>query len=390
MTVILFLVVLAVLILAHEFGHFIVAKKSGMRVDEFGIGFPPRLLKFRRGETDYTINAVPFGGFVKIFGEQGEQGDRSFVSKPKYIQAAVLSAGVICNLILAWALISIGFASGLPTSVAAAPEGATVRDARVMILSVFEGSPAEGAGLIPGDMIVAISAGPEELQSPITTDSVREFIGSHGDENLTIGFVRGKGTLAVSVIPEKGVLQNESYNILEDPSSGSVADKSFVDVSDKYPTGDEARPAIGISMDEVGIVELPIHLAIYEGFKMTAMLTYSLTIAIWQFIASAVTGSASLSQVTGPIGIAGMVGQASEFGFMYLLSFTAFLSINLAIINLIPFPALDGGRLLFLIIETIKRSPISIKVANTLNLIGFFLLMILIIVISYNDIMRLF
>lgn len=149
-------------------------------------------------------------------------------------------------------------------------------------------------------------------------------------------------------------------------------------------------PMIGISMDVIGKVSLPIHKSIWEGFKLTWDLSVATTQGFYNLIKGAFTGESNLASVTGPIGIIGIVGDAAEFGFIYLLSFTALISINLAIINLIPFPALDGGRLLFLLIEKIKGSPIKPKIANIMNSVGFALLMILMVVVTFHDIIKLF
>ncbi len=269
MSIILFFAVLAVLILSHEFGHFIVAKRAGIRVDEFAFGFPPRLFKFRKGETLYSFNLIPFGGFVKIHGEEGNPpaggGDpRSFASKSAGIRASVIASGVIFNLILAWILLSIGFMVGLPTS--------------------------------------------------------------------------------------------------PDP---------FV-----------AEP-------EIVIAKFPWHAAFWEGIKATVKFTGAIAVGIFYFIKDAILGLADFSQIMGPVGIVGVTGEAAKLGFGYLLAFTALLSINLAIINSLPFPALDGGRLLFLAIEKIKGSPINYKFSSIVHAVGLAVLLILMLAITYKDIMKL-
>ena len=367
MTIIIFLVILAVLILVHEFGHFITAKKSGVRVDEFGLGFPPRLLKFKKGETIYSLNIIPFGGFVKILGENPistpeeiteEEKKRSLEFKPIPIKALVMAAGVILNIVLAWFLISISFMAGMPTSTQAVPEGAVVENAKIVVLSVKDGSPAEESGLKTGDAIVGLSTGTDLLNEGVTLDGVQEFIAGHGGQEIEFNYIRGDENKAVSIKPEEGIISG--------------------------------RPAIGISMDEIGMVRLSPISAFYEGAKTTGSLTYFTAIGIFSFLKEAVLGQADFSQIAGPVGIVSIVGDAAEFGFIYILGFAAFLSINLAIINLIPFPALDGGRLLFLLIEWIKRSPINPKIANTVNAAGFVLLIILMLLITYNDVIKLF
>ena len=362
MSILLFIIIIAILILAHEFGHFIVAKRAGIRVDEFGIGFPPKLWGKKIGETEYTINLFPIGGFVKIFGEtpdddsiNGPDAKRSFVNKPKYIQAAVLSAGVFFNILLAWFLISAGFMIGLPTSTGAAPEGRVLQNVSVVVTEVFSDSPAKNAGLKVGDKILSLKAGENRIILP-SAQATQEFISSRSGENITISMQRGK---------------QPAEDIVIQPTEGIID-----------------KPAIGIAMDEIGTLRLPIHLALWEGAKLTASLTEAF-FGLTSFFGGLLTGNADLSAVAGPVGIVSIVGDASQFGFIYLLSLTALISINLAIINLIPFPALDGGRLLFLLIETIKRSPIKPKIANTLNMIGFALLILLMVVITYNDVIKL-
>ncbi len=358
MSILLFFLVLGVLIFVHEFGHFIVAKKSGIRVDEFGIGFPPRLFKFRKGETIYSINLIPFGGFVKIFGEDNEAGPRSFVSKPVYVKIAVIGAGVFFNILLAWFLITIGFTAGFPTSVAGAPEGAEIKDAQVLILSVQKDSPAEQAGLKVRDAIVGLALKDGEPIDVLSTETIQSFIAASGGKEVELYYMRGKEESSVLILPQKNVFGE--------------------------------TPAIGIAMDEIGILKLPVHKAVYAGMKMTLNLTVGTAVGMASFFKDAFTAKANLSQISGPVGIIGLVGEASKFGLIYLLSFTAFLSINLAILNIIPFPALDGGRIFLILIEWVKRSPINTKVTGVLNATGFAILIILMLVITFNDVVKLF
>ena len=365
MTIILFVIILALLILVHEFGHFIVAKKTGMRVDEFGLGFPPRLFAFKKDETEYSLNLIPLGGFVKILGEDPTEKDsvsgidshRSMINRPRWAQAMVISAGVIFNILFAWFLISIGFMVGLPVSTADF-ENEIIRDVNVVIVDVLEDSPAFEAGLKTGDKLLYIGTNEESIQN-FTVEEMQGFISSHGNEDLSILYKRGKlDTSTISVMPIEGVVEGQS--------------------------------AIGILSDEVGIVELPIHKAIWEGLNTTIGLLIAIIAGLSKFFADLILGSVSFSQIAGPVGIVGMVGDAAQFGFVYLLSFTAFISINLAVINSIPFPALDGGRFLFILIEAIIRKNIKPAIANTLNIIGFALLILLMVAVTYNDILKLF
>lgn len=364
MDIFLFILALAILILVHEFGHFITAKKSGMRVDEFGIGFPPRIFAIKKGETEYSLNIVPLGGFVKIFGEDpdeeaisGDDKERSMVSKPKWMQAIVISAGVIFNIIFAWLLISIGFMSGLPVSVDQLGFE-NVKDQRIVIMDVMEGSPAQEAGLGTGDKLVSLGTELEVIKD-FDEDQMQQFISLHGGEEISIVYERGEGNLeTINVTPIEGILEDQS--------------------------------AIGISTDVIGIAQLPIHKAVWEGLKLTLGLTSAVAVGLVGFITSLFDGTGAFNQLTGPVGIVGMVGDASTLGWIYLLNFVAFISINLAVINSIPFPALDGGRFLVIIIEAIMRKDIKPVILNTLNLVGFVLLISLMVAVTYNDILKLF
>ncbi len=364
MSVIIFIIVLAVLVFVHELGHFIVAKRSGIKVTEFGIGFPPKLWSKQKGETLYSVNAIPFGGYVKIFGENpddesisGPEKERSFVNKPRYVQAGVLVAGVFFNILFAWLLISVGYIIGLPTPESHSGQG-IVNNAQLVITSVSPGSPAFEAGLKVGDVVREAVSEQRYALDELSPQALSNFIEAHGIDGITLDINRGKEVLSVEVMGKEDVVPG--------------------------------RIAIGISMDMIGMLRLPVHLAVYEGARDTIRLTYATAASLFAFIGQAFIGQGDLSQVTGPVGIVNLVGDVTALGFVYLLSFTAIISINLAVINLMPFPALDGGRLLFVAIEAIRRKSISPKVANILNSIGFALLILLMIVVTVQDVSRFF
>lgn len=369
MSILIFIIILLVLVLVHEFGHFFAAKRFGIRVDEFGFGFPPKLFGKKFGETEYTFNLLPLGGFVKIFGEtpdeeniSGPDSARSFVNKPKWQQAIVLVAGVIMNFLLAWILFSMGFMSGLPTSVASVQDtGYELRDVNLVVLSVAPESPAEAAGLKPGDKI-------EEISLPASSKSSDTLIDPNPDELkefITENASRIKESYPLSVIYMRG--EAEEVATIEALKEG----------------------AIGISMDQIGVAQFGFFKALKEGMKLTLYITKGTVVGLFDMIWQGIRGEGSLESITGPVGLVGFVGDAYEFGFVYLLSFAALISVNLAIINLFPFPALDGGRLLFLIIEKIKGSHIKPAVANAANSIGFAILILLMLLVTYNDITNL-
>jgi regulator of sigma E protease len=366
MNILIFIVILLVLVLVHELGHFSTAKFFGIRVDEFGFGFPPKLFGKKFGETVYSINAIPFGGFVKIFGENpdednmnGPDSKRSFVNKPKWQQAIVLFAGIFANFLLAWILFSVAFMSGLPTSVGNNSDGYNLENVNLVIVSVQPKSPAEISGLKTGDKIVSIKTNLDSVID-VNPESLKSFVLSHLNKEIEIGYTRGKNqdVLISKIIPK------------DENNSG--------------------KPSIGISMDQIGIVKLPFFKALYEGLRLDLNVTKNTAIGLYTLIKDGIQGNGSFSSVTGPVGMVGIVGDAYEFGFVYLLSFAALISVNLAIINLIPFPALDGGRLLFLLIEKIKGSRINTKFANTANMVGFSVLIILMLLVTYKDIIGLF
>ncbi len=371
MTIFLFFVILAVLVLVHEAGHFLVAKFFKIRVDEFGFGFPPRLFSFVRGETRYSINLIPFGGFVKIFGEDGEdlsatpttppraggdESSRRFTDKPRLVQASVLIAGILGNFLLAWVLISAGFMIGLPAP-SEGQWGVPVQDAELTVVEVLPDSPAARAGLQAGDKIRSLAEGARSLTSP-SPDSVSAFIAETP---------RG----AIHILVERAGAQL-SFDI--EPTNTLIKD----------------RRAIGIAMDMLGIVKLPVYRAVFEGAKITVFLTGEVARSLALFVRDAFMGAADLKNLAGPVGIAGLVGQARAEGAATILSLAALISINLALINLIPFPALDGGRLLFVAIEAVRRKAIPAKIAQTANAVGFVLLLLFMVFITYHDLVRFF
>jgi regulator of sigma E protease len=363
MTILLFFLVLFVLILVHEWGHFIVAKKTGMRVDEFGIGFPPKLFSKVWHGTEYTFNLLPIGGFVRIAGEnaedvneEGEAPSDSFVSKSKWAQAAVLIAGVTMNIIFAWFLFAIVFMVGLPTAV---DESTASNDARLMVVHVVQNGPADEALLPIGAEVTGFYVG-EGSEVSLTPSAFSEFTQSNGDNEVTIAYTLNGAAAQAVITPEKGL-------ILDDPE----------------------RPAVGVALSLVETVKEPVHEALWSATKTTVSSLKAITVGISTLLAQSVKGTADFSQVAGPIGIVGLVGDAAEFGLTSLLMFTAVISLNLAVINMLPFPALDGGRLVLVAIEAITRKPINPVWVARLNIAGFVLLMLLMVLVTWNDIAKL-
>jgi len=365
MSILIFIVVIVALIVVHEFGHFVVAKWSGMRVDEFGLGYPPRAMTIaNKGGTLYTLNWLPFGGFVKIYGEDGLSPDsardaRAFSSKPRLAQALVLVAGVAMNFLFAYVLITGALIAGTPRALSF-DELAVAEQMELAVAQVLPGSPAARAGLLPGDVILSAEDGHYVFKE---TDpaAFTKFVSNGG----------GNTSIALSVRHADG----EEALLFARPETGIIA-------------SDPSRSALGVEVATIGVVPLSFGAALVEGATLTWGVTKLTAVGLWHFFYGVFTFSADLSQVAGPVGIAGAVGTASLQGLGDLFSLMAIISINLALINLIPVPALDGGRLLFVLIESIARRPIKESVTRSLNAASFILLILLMVVITAHDIFK--
>ncbi|MEY3784362.1 MAG: hypothetical protein RLZZ230_684 [Candidatus Parcubacteria bacterium] len=360
MSIILFLLVLFVLVLVHEWGHFIVAKKTGMRVDEFGIGFPPKLYGIKKGETEYTLNALPLGGFVKIWGENYEDvagadaevdKSRGFSSRPKWAQALVLVAGISMNILFAWFLFSLTYMIGAPTAV---DESLATDKAELIVAGVLPDSP--GVALPAGAVVTSIAYGDKSITKPTPTEFSKAVV-AIAPEPIIVSYTVGENSGGnATLIPVKGLIKEDL---------------------DRY--------AVGVSLAMFETVKMPFFTAITEGFNSTWYGFKQISLGL----VSMISGQADLSQVAGPVGIVGMVGEAASFGITALLTFTAIISLNLAVVNLLPFPALDGGRLVFVLIETVTKKQIPPEWAGRVNLVGFAILMLLMIAVTYSDITKL-
>lgn len=367
LTVLIFLVLLGFLVFVHELGHFLVARRNGIRADEFGFGFPPRLLGVVKDDTTgrykivwgnkdvlsshtvYSLNWLPLGGFVRIKGEDGQNHDPdSFAGKSAWIRTKVLGAGVVMNFVFAWLLISIVFTLGLPQPIDPS-QRAQYPDAKIQILEVKKDAPAEAMGLQLGDEILTIAG--EDITS---LKQVSEIIALSKGKNLEIKIDRLGKEMILTGMPRT-----------------------------EYPAGEGA---LGISFSETAIISYPWYQSLYHGL----IATYNITVAILQAFGRMLGGlfgieTGAVVDVTGPVGIVYLTKQMSDLGLAYLLQFAALLSINLGIINILPIPALDGGRILFILIEKLKGSPVSRRVEGMIHQIGFMLLLILMFFITVRD-----
>jgi regulator of sigma E protease len=369
MSILLFIVILLALVLIHELGHFVVAKLFRIRVDEFAFGFPPRLFSIKKGETNYSFNLLPIGGYVKIHGENPADApaddpdrERSFAAKPRWAQAAVVLAGVVMNWVLAFLLFWAVLVLGMGISAYDLPEGKTLEGAKLYAVEVLKDSPAEKGGLKAGDQILDIADGDVVLPTDalIRIGGFSGFIGAHPTSTFTIRAREGENVKTLYIAPTLGL----------NPQASTT-------------------PAIGVVLDIAGTIRYGFFEAGKESFVRTWQFTVLTAKGLVGFFAGVVSGSADLTQVTGPVGIVKVVGQAADIGIVPVLTLMALISINLALINLLPFPALDGGRLVFIVLEGIARRPISAVFQGRVNMVGFVLLLLLMVVITYHDIVKL-
>jgi len=319
------ILVFAIIVMIHEFGHFIIAKLSGIRVEEFAIGMGPKIYGKKRGETLYSLRTIPIGGFCKMTGEDESSDDvKAFNKKPLHIRMAVIFFGPLMNFLLAILIFSL------------------VITQSTIINEVIQGKPAHVAGIQKGDKIIEINGTKTE-----DWNSIKQSISSNPNTPINITLERNKEIKNITVTP---IVDNETKDTI-----------------------------IGItpSLKIAGI-----------SFKNGFYSTFEMTKAMVNFLGKLFTGRASSDDVSGPVGIIVFINEAAKFGFLYLLNLTAFLSLNLGIINLLPIPALDGGRLLFLFIELIRRKPIEAEKEGFINFVGFVALMVLAVIIAYKDLIK--
>jgi len=404
MTIVIFIIILLVLVLIHEAGHFFAAKISGVKVEEFAFGFPPRLFSVKKGETRYAFNLIPLGGYVKIYGENGEEEKasdqekseenkarehsdkkRSFVHKHPILQIFMLSAGVIMNFLLAYVLIT---ASAYINTTFAIDEGSQeyqtlveqgrVRNQRMIIANVIENSPAASAGLEAGDRVTKISANQENSTGQVVKSKDISLNQSGDDlaENVS------------ETINDEDSQYNDSLTIEYEDAKGKLTSTTLAGVYGLDEATD--KKMLGLAFTRVADVNLKFLDTLKLGFEKTVEYT-KLTIVGFKGLVVNLFEHGSLSKdISGPVGIIHEVGQARTLGFNYLLLFTAVLSISLAVFNILPFPALDGGRILFVIIEWITRKKIPAKWQGILNGVGFALLILLMVWVTIHDVRQFF
>jgi len=352
MDIVLIIVGLSVLILVHEIGHFASAKFFGIGVEEFGIGFPPRIFGKKYKGTTYSVNALPFGGFVKIVGEDGEDKEDkeskkdslNFSSQKIWKRVIVLVAGVSMNIIAGWIIFSAVFMVGVPTKLA--------------IIDVSPDSPAAKIDMKANDFILKATYGTKTLEDPIQTKDFISLVKEAGENNITLKLQRGK-------------------EIIEKTLQGRI-------------NPPEGQGSLGLGLGESGVEQKGFFESLWYGATYTWDIIRMTTIGFFDLIVNIVSAPGAVKNVAGPVGIVVIAKQAADIGFIYFLQLLALISINLAVLNLLPFPALDGGRVLMLAIEKIKRSPVSLRTQSYVNMAGFFLLIALMLFVTFQDVTKLF
>lgn len=344
-TILLFLIILSILVLVHECGHFFAARAFGVHVEEFGLGFPPRAKGWKRGKTTYSLNWLPLGGFVKLKGEQGESvhDSDSFAAKKIWQRIIILAAGVAMNLVTAVVLLTIGFSIGMPTSIDRPEDETASATQKIQIVNVLPSSPADKAGILLGDTIETVDG----RQFSRIVD-LQEYIRSRKDVSVSVTVWRGSQALTKDITPM--VL-------------------------------DGGTPALGVGLTKTAVVAYPIHTA----FIMAVQSTWALLVGIFMLLGQAFRRLA-FDGFVGPVGIATYTATAAQLGVAYVINLMAQLSVSLAVINILPIPALDGGRVLFALIEKVRGRSLRPALENAIHLIGFATLILLLIAVTIRDI----
>ena len=343
MTIIIFLLVLSLLVFVHELGHFAVAKLTGIRVEEFGFGYPPRLLTIaRRGDTEYTLNAIPFGCFVRMLGEEDPTHPDSFAAKSKLVRAGALLAGPLMNVVLAFIVL-----------VGVRLVGFDIPIGSVAIIEVAPGSPAAKTDLQEGDVVLSIDG-----LSIRNTYELSRYTRERLGEEITLRIRRDENTLSASLTPRQ-----------------------------EWPVG---QGPMGVTIQTVDIVGTEkLRYPLWEAIPMGATETVNVFLAIFSGIAQIIQGTIAVDVITGPVGIAQATGEIARSGLVALMYFVSYISIQLAIFNLIPFPALDGGRLAFIALETLRGGKrVTPEKEGLIHLVGLIILIGLMLIVSYNDVVR--
>ncbi len=374
MSWLIFLLFFNLIILGHEFGHFFAAKKSKVKVEEFGLGFPPRIIgvykensKFKfvigpkevkTNSTIYSLNLLPFGGFNRIFGEDSSIKEKGSLSAAKFYQRVlIISAGVLMNVLIAWFAFAGAYMAGKPVSLVGGG-GEDLKDVKVQIIDIAPHSPASKV-LEIGDNILAMKiAGSESWQQIKTTKDLLEFVKNYQGKNFDLKIERQGKVIIKNVGSRKNPPQGQG--------------------------------AIGIALADVGFKKLGFFSSLWQAAKDLYQMTVFMIVFLGRLLKHLVLTGRTIGEIGGPVKIVVFGSQMAKLSFGYLIYFIGMLSLNLAIINFLPFPALDGGRIILLFVEKIRKKPIPEKIEKAINGFGFAMLLLLMVLVTIKDVKSLF
>lgn len=354
-TALIFIGLLLILVLVHEWGHFIAAKKAGCTVEEFGFGFPPRLASFSYHGTRYSLNLLPIGGFVRIEGEDMQEAHpspRSFASKSATWRVIILAAGVFMNVVLASVFLMIQAGIGYPT-VVTEDNVQALRNHQTYIVDVAPDSPAAQAGILALDRIVRI----DTLENP-ALPQVQDLVKARAGSTVHIEVDRQGQRQQFELVPR---------------------------INPPVEQG-----ALGVSLAAVGLERVPWYQAPWVGLRRTGEMLLSIVTQFGLILQRLVTQGTVGEALTGPVGLAVYTNEIAKLGISYILEFGALISLNLAIINILPLPALDGGRIMFVLLEKLRGRRLSARIEQMTHAIGFGLLILLMLLITFRDIRKFF
>jgi len=355
LTIIGFILILQLLVFVHELGHFLTARRAGVNVEEFGFGLPPRIFGFVKNGVLYSLNWLPLGGFVRMKGEESESGDTdSFSQKPLLSRFIILSAGVFMNFLLAVVCYSIVFMIGFPMNaerLSAEPGNGSITERYLIVSGVLDDGPAKDSELEVGDKIVRLNG------APISTLSNAQAAIA---ENATITLFVNKRGQEISYVLEPRVIEDV----------------------------DPDRPILGLGLEEIAVVRYNPFVSVWKGLKESLYIIGRIVVVLGTILRDLVTTRTVTSDVGGPVAIAVFTGRVIDLGISHVLQFIAVISLNFTVINFLPFPALDGGRALFLAIEKFRGKSVSQKIEGMTHQIGFMLLMLLFVLITVRDVAR--
>lgn len=351
-TLVVFILILGLLVFVHEFGHFWAAKKSGVKVHEFAFGFKPRLFSWKRGETEYAINLIPLGGYVRLEGEQEDTGKDALSAQPALTRVIVLLAGIVMNLVLAWVMLIGAYGLGsypLTTTFGAHP--GVEYNAKVIIGKISENSPATSAGLKEGDEIVAING-----QTIPNADAVVNSVNENRDKEISVTYLRNNQKSDTHLTPRA------------------------------HPPAGEG--ALGITMGEASTVKVAWYKTPWVALLELGSQIKGSLVGFLGFVSQLVTKQKIGEEVTGIIGVGAATGVVRQLGIGPLMQFIALISTSLAVINSLPLLPLDGGHVLFVILESIRKKPIESMYRQWVAMAGLIGIGILFLVVTYQDILR--